>query len=382
MAIVADDTLQTLDRFLLSGDRAGGLDFLIEEFRTAKNFGMLFEARLMKKRLELGLPLIQTEAASEFPADKRGPYDQGVIEAARETGELALASGNIARAWPYFRAIGEPAPVAAAIDTVQPAEGLEEIIAIAFQEGVHPAKGMELILAQHGMCRAITTFGMYPVRSGREECISLLVRKLHGEVVERITSTIESQEGARPDTESIPALLKGREWLFGEYDYYVDTSHLLSLLQYCLEVKDKETLRLFYELCEYGKRLSQMFQNRGQPPFEEPYVDYGHYVQALLGEGADDAVAHFRRKVEQSDPEEVGPAPAQTLVNLLVRLGRYDEALEVSLERLSDYDPSEITCPSPLQLCHLARNYDRLKELARSRGDLLSYVAACVPSQA
>lgn len=333
----------------------------------------------MKKHLELRLPLIQTEATSEFPAGKRADYDQAVIEAARETGLLALENGNIARAWPYFRAIGEFAPVVAAIEMVQPGEGLEEIIGIAFQEGVHPAKGMELILAQHGMCRAITSFGMYPVRTGRAECIAMLVSKLHGEVVERITAAIESQEGARPDTRSLPEMLAGRAWLFGEYDYYVDTSHLLSLLPYCVEVSDHETLRLFHELCEYGKRLSQMFQNRGQPPFEEPYVDYGHYVRALLGEGTDDGVAHFRKKVEESDPEEVGPAPAQVLVNLLVRLGRYEEALEVSLKRLSEYDPAEVACPSALQLCHLAKNYDRLKELARSRGDLLSYVAASVP---
>lgn len=365
-----------VDRILESGDHAASLDYLIEQFRRSRKLGLLFEARLMKKRLELGLPLIQTEASTGFPEQARAAYDRGVVEAARETGELYLAEGDVERAWPYFRAIGETAPVAAAIERVEPGENLDAIVAIAFQEGVHPAKGLQLILSQHGMCRAITSFGMFPVQKDRAQCITLLVRSLHAEVVDRMARTIESQEGSRPDTASLVDMLTGRPWLFGEYDYYVDTSHLVSLLPYCVEVTDTSTLQLFHELCEYGKRLSPQFQSQGQPPFENPYVDYDHYVQALLGIDVEDRIAHFRRKVTENEPEQAADGPAQALINLLMRLGRYEEALEISLKYLAGEGSSSGACPSALQICYLSKNYDRLKELASNRGDLLTYVAA------
>jgi hypothetical protein len=70
----------------------------------------------------------------------------------------------------------------------------------------------------------------------------------------------------------------------------------------------------------------------------------------------------------------VGTAPAQFLVNFLVKLGRHGEALEVAMEHLRN--ERELACPSPIQLCRMAGDYVRLKELARERNDLLSYVAA------
>jgi hypothetical protein len=370
--------VDALDRILKTEDPAASLNFLIEEFRSSKNCPLFFEARLMKMRLELGLPLIQTEATSSFPPEKRALYDQGMMEAARETGELALAAGNIERAWPYFRAIGEPSKIAEAIEKVEPGDDLEGIIGIAFQEGVHPAKGLELILKQHGMCRAITSFGMYAIQNGRDQCIALLTRGLHSELLANIGRAIESREGSRPQTSSLIEATEGRDWLFGEYDYYVDTSHLVSILPYALEVNDPEVLKLSHEMCEYGKRLSPMFQQRGQPPFEDVFVDYDEYIQALLGVEVDARVEHFRKKAAEGEPDAFGFAAAELLVNLLVRLGRYEEALEASLQYLPSDIASNAACPSPLQLCHLARDYERLRQLARERGDLLSYVAASV----
>jgi hypothetical protein len=59
-----------------------------------------------------------------------------------------------------------------------------------------------------------------------------------------------------------------------------------------------------------------------------------------------------------------------------VRLERYQEALELSLERLPGAHASEIACPTAQQLCELAGDFDRLATLARERGDVLTYVAA------
>jgi hypothetical protein len=363
------EVLQAIDERLERGDAAGALDSLIALYAEQKDFAGLFEARRMKCRLEHGLALTDTEGGSEA-------YAQALVQAARETGQLALAQGNIPAAWRYFRAIGDPVPVAEAIEGVEPGEDKDEIISIALQEGVNPAKGLELVLGQYGMCRAITAFGINASPKDRERCIDLLVRSLFADVAASLARTIEAQEGRRPETASVIELITGRDWLFGEYDYYVDTSHLLSLLPYMLEVSNESTLRLLDELCEYGKRLSSMFQFKGQPPFEQPFVDYGAYVKALLGD--DGQIEHFRRKVAEMDPEEYGTAAAQVLVQLLARRERYEEALEVSIMHLQDEDPSMLSCPSVVQLGTAAKRYDRLKENARQRGDVLGYVAACL----
>jgi hypothetical protein len=226
------------------------------------------------------------------------------------------------------------------------------------------------------MCRALTAFGMHAVAKDREKCIELLTKELHAEVVDRIGRTIEAREGTRPSTKDLVELMGDRDWLFGEYDYYVDTSHLVSLVPYCLDVSDAETLQRMHELCEYGKRLAPGFQSRGQAPFENIYGDYGMYCRGVLGMDVDGCVVHFRKIAEESDPEMVGTVPQQFLVNLLVRLERFREALEASLQYLRD--ERELVCPTALQLCRMAGDYTRLKELAEERGDLLSYVAGSI----
>jgi hypothetical protein len=375
---MSDDTFQVLEQALESGGPAAGLDLLIEQFRTEKKYPLLFEARVLKSRHALDLPLVQVDRAEELPPEKRRAHEQAFMEAAREVGGLFLADGDIPRAWPYFRAIGESAPVAAAIETIEPAEGQDAIIEIALHERVNPKKGFELILADYGTCRAITFFEQYPDRATKEDCARILVRKLHRDLVASLKRTIAQQEGSAPETDSIPALIEGRDWLFGEYDYYVDTSHLVSIVRFAIDLSDRESLALALELTEYGKRLSHNFQFRGDPPFEDGHTDYAFYLRALMGEGVEDAIAHFRDKIAKADPERDGAIAAQVLVDLLARLKRYSEAIDISLEHLQNTDPAQMFCPSVFQLCQMAGDYERLRQLAREKGDLLHFAAGAV----
>ena len=372
---MSDNTFHLVEQALRSGGSEAGFDFLARRFREEKDYPRLFEARLMKKRHELGLPLIQIDQLEDLPNDVRRTYEEGFIQAAREVGNLFLADGNVQRAWPYFRAIGETAPIAAAIEQIESQEEIAPIIEIAFHEGVHPRKGFELILSNYGICRAITSFHQYPGRNGREECLRLLIRRVHGDVVENLQRTISRNEGQAPETRSIPELIAGRDWLFEGNSYYLDTSHVVSVIQFSLELNDPETLALGLELTEYGSHLSSLFQYRGDPPFQNVYLDHGIYLRALLGEGVEEAIRHFRNKLTEGDPSARGSEPAQVLVRLLARLERYAEAIEVSLEHLHPLDPTQLACPSVLQLCQLAGDYTQLMKLAREQGDLLSFAA-------
>lgn len=356
------------------------IDLLISQARERKNYRELFAARLMQVRHRLGLPLIETEPVS-------GPeYEKALREAARETGELFLADGDIVSAWPYFRAIDEPAAVAAAIENVSVDGGpggtqpnLDRIIEIAFQESVNPRKGFELILQHHGICRAITWFGSIRDFTPRQECLRVLVRALYQELAHALQETIASAEGARPATDNVAELTAGRPWLFEGGSYYVDSTHVTSVLQSAPEIEDAPTLRMAVEIADYGRQLAPMYHFRGDPPFEDPYADHAVYLRALLGEDVDAAIAHFRQKAaDQAAGADGDPAPAEVLIVLLVRLGRHAEAVRTSLEFFPASQAAPASCPSVLQLCQMAGDYETLRSLAQERDDRLSFVAAVV----
>jgi hypothetical protein len=370
-----DNAFDLIEQAARQGGPESTLDLLVTISQRDKNYPLLFEARLMQARHKLGLPLILNAALEDLPAEQRRPYEEAMREAARETGHLFLAGGDIPRAWPYFRAIGDPAPVAAAIEKIDSHDQLEGIIEIAFGQGVHLRKGFELLLKTHGICRAITFFGQCPDPKSRDECALLLLRALHAELLDNLKHAISRTEGQRPDGDNVSDLIRGRDWLFGDYDYYVDTAHLTAIVPLALDFTDPEALQLALELCDYGAHLSSNFQARGEPPFEDFYNDHAIYLRALAGCEIDAAVAHFHQK---ADAGAIGTGPAQILVMLLTRLKRYSEAVEVSLKYLGDQNPNQLACPTIPQLCQLAGDYESLRELARRRGDMLNFTAAAI----
>jgi len=369
-----------IEKAVATGGARSALDLLAGKFLNEKQFPQLFETRLMQKRLELRLPLIQLGAIEDLPEPERSSYEDGVRRAAREIGSLFLAEGDIPHAWPYFRAIGDRETIASAIEAAEPGEQNEALIDIALGESVHPRKGLELVIAQHGICRAITYFEQLPDLENREASLILLVRTLHAELAANLKRAIEQRESNIPASNSIRDLICDRDWLFGEFDAYVDTSHAINVIRFALDLQDENAIRLALELCEYGAHLSAMFKMRGEPPFEDIYSDHAVYLRAMLGEDLDAAIDYFRAKITSQDDPMAATRSAQVLVGLLVRHERYREAVQISMEHLTEIAPNELVCPTLFQLCQLAGDSERLKELARSRGDLLSFAAGAIQS--
>ena len=379
----SNDPYHLIEQTVELDGAAPALDLLARKFLAEKQYPRLFETRLMQKRLELGLPLIQLGAIDTMPEPARTQYESGVREAAREAGALFLADGDIQRAWPYFRAVGDRETIAAAIENIGSGDQIDALIDIALGERVHPRKGLELVIAQHGICRAISYFEQFPDLEQREACLVLLVRTLHAEVVANLKLAIGRRESHTPAANSIPELIADRDWLFGEYDAYVDTSHVINVVRFAPDLLDEDAIRLALELCEYGLHLSAQFKMRGEPPFEDIYRDHAIYLRALLGvdrlgEDLDTAIGHFQAKIAAYDDPLSAIRSAQVLVGLLVRRGRYQEAVHVSIERLGAVDHSQLAGPTLFQLCQLAGDSERLKQLARARGDLLSFAAGAI----
>jgi hypothetical protein len=138
------------------------------------------------------------------------------------------------------------------------------------------------------------------------------------------------------------------------------------------------------EMCAYGCRISPRLQYQADPPFQDTYRDYDIYLAAIMGENVDEAIGHFRAKVEQAareDPDSSGSFPAEVLVNLLLRLDRLPEAIAVARQYLVKADPRTLTCPSVVELCQRARDFNTLAEVAREQRDPVHFLAGLIAAR-
>lgn len=369
-----------LQQTLAKNGAEAAIERLCASLRERKDYSALFYALLLKKRHELGLSPVPTGASQDIPESKQQPYEEAIRQAGRLVGQLYLDQGDIPRAWAYYRMLGEPDPVARAIDKLQPGEGedVQQIVEIAYHNGVNPRKGFDLLLERFGLCSAITTASsgeyQHPPEV-RAYCIQKLVHALYDELVSRLMADIVQKEGKEPASKKVGDLIAGRDWLFSDDFYHVDVSHLNAVLQMCMQLPSCPELTLAQELCAYGRKLSPRFQYPSDPPFENQYHDYAVFIDILAGEKVEEGLAHFRAKVENADPETVGSAPAEILVNLLLRLNRPKDALAIARRHLAGEDNRPLSCPSIPELCQKANDYQALTEVARDKGDPVHFMA-------
>jgi hypothetical protein len=176
-------------------------------------------------------------------------------------------------------------------------------------------------------------------------------------------------------------LIKGRPWLFGDDFYHVDTSHLSATVQMSVHLGPSAELNLARELCEYGQHLSPRFQFPGEPPFENLYKDYAVYLSILAGDEVEAGLQYFREKIEQLKPEEYGTYPAEVLINLLLRVGREEEALQIASRYLVKADERQITCPGIVELCERTGKFDVLARLAREHDNPVHFLAGLIAAK-
>lgn len=362
------------------------IERLCSELRARKEYRGYFYALLLKKRFELGVSPLPTSPAQELPEAVHEPYEEAIRSAARLVGNLFLEEGDIPQAWIYFHMIGEPEPVARALEKAEPAsdESVQPLVDIAYHQGVQPRKGFDLVLDRLGICSAITLVTGMEFPHGpdvREYCVQRLVRALHAELRERLKIDIARREGSSPGGESVPELFAGRDWLFEDELYHIDVSHLSAVVQMSVFLPRGPELALARELCAYGSRLAPRLRYAGDPPFEDQYVDYAVYLTALAGEREEEGLDHFRAKVERAAAEQGGTAPVEVLVNLLLRLNRADEALSVARRYLSDADSRMLSCPSVTDLCRKTGDYQTLTEVARRQGDPVHFLAGLLAAK-
>ncbi|WP_020473206.1 hypothetical protein [Zavarzinella formosa] len=344
----------------------------------------LFYSMLMKKRVELGVSPFPSGPSSDLPKEAHEEYENTIREAGRAVGTKLLQKHDVRRAFFYFNMLGETGPVKEYLDSYVPADAddIQGVIEVALYQGVHPKKGFELVVERYGVCNAITTYGGQDFSrnpEGKQFAIQSLVRTLHAQLLERLKADLEARGTPLTGSETIAYIVKEHPELMADGGYHIDTSHLSSIAQYSLELDACPERKQAIELCQYGEHLGEGLRYPSDPPFENSYADYRILLQVLEGIDAIAGLKHFEDKIAPGLAEG-NTFPTEVYVNLLIRLGRKEEALELAKKHLGA-ERRQLSCPGVYELCFQAKDYAGLAEAARNRGDSVAFLASVIAAE-
>ncbi len=374
---------------------AAAAEKLVAELRDAGDFQNLFYALLLKKRVELGVSPFPTGPANELPSHTHEPYENAIREAGREVGNALLARKQFPQAWSFFRMLGEPEPVKAALEAFDPGpdDDIYPVIEIAWQGGVLPKKGFDLVLDRHGVCSAITMVSSSDITGNadlRDHCVGRLARTLHAQLSERLRGDLAGRGIEVPADAGISQMVESHPEIMADDAYHIDTSHLSSVVQMSTYLPAGPENLLAQELCAYGRRLSRTLQGHNDAPFDDGYDDYLAFLKVIAGAPApprvgnpadvDAGLARFRAKAER-EAAEGSTYAAQVYVNLLLRANRPVEALAAAKQFLLAEDDRNLICPGVNDLAKKAGDFAALADAAKARNDPVGFLAGLIASK-
>ena len=376
---------ERLQATLAARGAAAAVDELVAELRKGDDTQGLFYALLMKKRVELGVSPFPTGPANELPPETHEPYEDAIRDAGRHVGGLLLARKEYAKAWAFYRMLNEPEPVRDALDafTPGPDDDVYPVIEIAWQGGLLPKKGLDLVLDRHGICSAITMVSGSDLASNpdlREYCITNLARALHAQLTERVRNDLTGRGVSVPDGATIPQLVNLDPALFADDAYHIDTSHLSSVVQMSTQLPPGAGVNFARELCAYGRKLAPNLQGNNDAPFEENYDDYLAYLNVIAGEKVEEGLKRFEAKAAREAAEGATYA-AQVYVNLLLKADRPADALAAAKRFLLAEDDRNLICPGVTELAKRAGDFGALSEAAKARNDAVGYLASLIAAK-
>lgn len=362
------------------------IEELIAELRRAEDFQNLFYALLMKKRIELGVTPFPTGSPNELPTHTHEAYEDAIREAGRHVGKLLLERKNYSKAWVFFRMLGEPEPMREALEafTPGPDDDVYPVIEIAWQNGVLPKKGFDLVLDRHGICSAITMVSGSDLSTNpdlRDYCITKLAAALSAQLTERLHTDLAGRGVSISPHATISQLVEADPALFADDAYHIDTSHLSSVVQMSvMNLPPGEGVNYARELCAYGRKLAPGLQGTNDAPFDENYDDYLAYLNVIAGENVEENLKRFEAKAAREAAEGATYA-AQIYVNLLLKADRPAEALAAAKQFLLAEDDRNLICPGVNELARRAGDFAALSEAARARNDPVNYLASLIAAK-
>ena len=375
--------MSTFDR--LDAQAGAGVDAVLntlaDELLKAGRYHELWEARKLQNRRKLGLSLFPPEQ-EDLSESQRTALEDGLVAACKEVGVALWKQGQLRDGWMYLRPVGDKNLARELLAKIEVDEdNMDQFVDVALHEGVDPVRGFAAVLKNYGTCNAITTFESalqsFP-RADRQAAAAMLVERLHHELSENLRSDISRQEGSEPKEKSIRELVADRDWLFGETNYHIDTTHLAAGVRAARLLEDPKHLRLALDLTEYGRQLHRQYQYQGDEPFVDTYPAHAFYFQAVLGENEAAALDFFAKKAKEVEVAEHGTLPIETYAELLARRNRPGEAMAAILELVPAGTRMQGVAPPLVDLARRAGDFSAYLRHARERDDLLSYAAGLV----
>jgi len=360
------------------------LDAVESTLLAQKDYHRLFDAKLMRVRQSLSMPVTQPTSLKDIPAKHEVAFREAYTNAAREIGQLFLNDGQLADAWAYFRTINETTPVRDAIAKrateigSEPGPQLDELLNLALYEGAHVVEGLKLLLKSHGICNTVTAMGQLMAQMTQDErrqAAAVMVRTIYSDLQHNVRRDAERRQPTLKPGLSLGELIRGREFLFAEGAYHVDVSHLHSIVSFARHLLPSDPeLKQAIELSQYGAQLAEQLRYPGDVPFDDYYAANEYFLKAVAGMGVDESMQYFIDRLNQEPDAADKRMIAFVLVDLGQRVDRVNMALDAAAPHVSRLeDPAGFSFTS---YCVSAKRLDTLQAAARENDDVLAMATA------
>ncbi len=365
------------------------LDTLEQALLDQQDFHRWFDARMIRARRQLGLPLTQPTSLRDIPEAQEAEWRKAYTDAARDAGYHFLRNNQLADAWAYFRTIREPQPVRDAIEQlVQSSDGTpgadtDEVLNVALYEAAHPVAGITLLLRTHGTCNTVTALSqmigqMTPAE--RRQAAAVMVRHLYADLLANVRRDVERRQPALKPSLSLRELIAGREFLFADGNYHIDVSHLHSIVGFARHLhREDPELRLAIDMSLYGQQLSEHLRYPADVPFDDYYSASEQFLQAVAGIDVAAGLNWFTQRLQQEPDAPDQRLIAFVLVDLAQRCGKTAEILPIAAPHLSRMeDPNGFSFTA---CCVESGRLDLLETTALENNDLLALATVLLVRQ-
>jgi tetratricopeptide (TPR) repeat protein len=340
----------------------------------------LFDLRLLQERHRHGLPLDRRTPIDDVEEPLRSQVEAGYLAACREVGELFLESGRLREAWMYLRPAGDKFSIRHRLAAVVlDDDRADELIELALFEGIDPERGYAWLLGRNGTCNSITTLdGMSQQLDAADvrACAGVLLRHVYRELHGNLRGHYHKLKGtAPPNTLSVGQLIEQTPELLAGGNYHLDVSHLQSTVRYARLLTDPTLVTKAFEIADYGSRLPADLQYPGEAPFEDLFAAHRRWFGAILGRDAEEAIRYFGDKARAGGDDPRNSAAVETLLTLLLRLNRPDDALAAYGELVTKERELSPSAPTLLELARASGGWEQYESICRERDDLLGFAA-------
>ncbi len=359
------------------------LTLLADDFRRQKHYHDLFEVLQTKARVALGLPL-NSNIGEKLTAEQKTQLHEKLILISREVGVLFAEASKLREAWTYLEKVNDPELVESLLEATEITDdNFNEIIEITIIHRVSPVKGFELFLHRFGILYSVSmyqsTCHKYDFTT-RHAVVTLIIEYAYHELREHLAVVLKGNENLVYNANTLMEIkeVAGEQLL--EIGFMIPTRLIIPVFRISRFLQDTKALGRLSEIAEFARFFGQMLNPDYymiEAPFEDAYYSYFLFFRALCAEDTESyevtsAIEYFDQKSVEAMENNHGQTCHLVLIDLLYRLGKIEQALSISLERLPDHSGTtagDIVLPSMAEMAKECNNFQLLQDHYATQGD-------------